>query len=562
MHQPYYREGLTGDYHLPWVYLHGIKDYTDMAAHLENNPNMRLVVNFAPVLLEQLDDYAVQIQASLERGQRTSDPLLNLLSGIEPIPEDAKAREKIISDCQRCYAPQMIEPYPVFHALVAWFGEQCHCFTEDEGHFALIYLNDQYFIDILVWYHLSWLGVSLKKLDAAQALLQKKCKYSLDDRRALLGIIHDALAGIIPRYKNLADRGQIELAMTPYGHPIVPLLNNFDNMRCALPDAQGPDTAAYPDGNQRARWHMAHGIELFEKYFENTPKGIWLSEGGVSSDAIQMLDEFDISWTASGEGVWRNSCTLSGCEEALVQNKRLLFKPFQYQSCQSRIFFRDDGLSDRVGFEYSKWDHTTAVADFSQNLENIAHFLGEEADQHVVSVILDGENAWEYYPNNGWDFLNALYASLSANPKVNTITFSEAAAKIPPKHMEKFCAGSWVYGTFSTWIGQTDKNRAWEYLIETKQTYDKIMATNRLSAEERQQAERQLAICEGSDWFWWFGDCNPSDSVKDFDNLFRVQLKSLYKLLGEPIPEKLNIPLSQGCNEVHIENAGTMRRNT
>jgi len=562
MHQPYYREGLNGDYRLPWVYLHAIKDYTDMAAHLENNPKMRLVVNFAPVLLEQLEDYAEQTAAFLAQGQKMADPLLNLLAGVSPIPEDIQAREQIISHCQRCHSPQMIDPYPAFKALVAWFGESCQCFSDDSEHSALLYLNEQYFIDLLVWYHLAWLGASLKDSDKVQQLLQKQCNYSLADRQVLVEIIHTALAGIIPRYKSLADSNQIELAMTPYGHPIVPLLNNFENMRCALPDAPSPESTAYPDGNNRARWHMQHGIKLFKKYFGRKPKGIWLSEGGVSPDAIQMLDEFDINWTASGEGVWRNSCTLSGCDEALIRNKRLLFKPFQFQSCQSRIFFRDDGLSDRIGFEYSKWDPQTAVADFNQNLENIAEFLGDEVNDHVVSIILDGENAWEYYPNNAQIFLDKLYQSLSHNPKINTTTFNDSANKVTPKQIDKFCPGSWVYGSFSTWIGQADKNRAWEYLIAAKQSYDKIINTPRLSAKEKQQAQRQLAICEGSDWFWWFGDCNPCESVNDFDQLFRLQLKSLYQLLGEAIPDKLDKPLSKGNQHANADNAGTMRRNT
>lgn len=562
MHQPYYREGLAGEYRLPWVYLHGIKDYTDMAAHLENNPQMRLVVNFAPVLLEQLDDYSQQIQAFLEQGTPMSDPQLNVLAGASPIPSDIKAREKIIRDCQRCHAPQMIDPYPAFHALVAWFKETCECFSEDESHFALLYLNDQYFIDVLMWYHLSWLGASLKSQAAVQILLEKQYNYSNSDRRTLLTIIHDALQGIIPRYKALADQGQIELAMTPYGHPIVPLLNNFENMRCALPNAPSPEVDAYPDGLARTRWHMKHGIDLFQHYFGRKPSGIWLSEGGVSPDAIQMLDEFDIQWTASGEGVWRNSCTLSGCDETLVQNKRLLFMPFQYQDYQSRVFFRDDGLSDRIGFEYAKWDVDAAVQDFNQNLDNINRFLGEDAGDHVVSVILDGENAWEYYPNNAQAFLDKLYKGLVANPLINTLTFSDAAAKLPVKTMEKFCAGSWVYGSFSTWIGQADKNRAWEYLIEAKQCYDKVIAAGTLTPEVRQQAEQQLAICEGSDWFWWFGDNNPSDSVNDFDQLFRLQLQSLYQLLNQPVPAKLSEPLSQNHPTAYSENAGTMRRNT
>jgi len=176
----------------------------------------------------------------------------------------------------------------------------------------------------------------------------------------------------------------------------------------------------------------------------------------------------------------------------------------------------------------------------------------------VVSVILDGENAWEYYPDNAFHFLGALYDHLSDSEQVNTITFSEALEVCPPQPLPALCPGSWVYGSFSTWIGEADKNRAWELLIEAKQTYDRVVTDKRFDAARLWQLERQLAICEGSDWFWWFGDYNPADSVSDFDRLFRLQLTNLYELLGEPAPPSLAQPISVGGGRA--DNAGTMRR--
>ena len=558
MHQPYYREGIGGDYLLPWVYLHAIKDYSDMAAHLEQHPKMRLTVNFAPVLLEQIDDYASQLATYLQHGSAMSDPLLNLLAGVTPVPADSKGRIQLIRECQRCNAATMIAPYPTFQSLVS-IGNRAIAEHETSPDLLLGYLNDQYFNDLLVWYHWSWLGYSLKQTAAAQQLQQKGRHFSTDDRRQLLEIIYDCLANLLPRYRALAERSQIELSMTPYGHPIVPLLNDFANMECAQPQAPSPEASHYPGGSDRSDWHMLQGVAIFQHHFGQTPNGVWLSEGGISPDALELLQKHNIRWTASGEGVWRHSRQHSQQESEGDEARRSLFTPNCYRDNTVQIFFRDDGLSDLIGFVYSNWDASDAVADFVQHLVNIADYLGEEAGNHVVSVILDGENAWEYYPDNGFHFLSQLYTALGQHQQLNPVTFEQASHALKPTELKEFCPGSWVYGSFSTWIGHDEKNRAWDYLVEAKHAYDRVMSEGKLSNEQRNRAVHQLAICEGSDWFWWFGDHNPADSVSDFDRLFRLQLKKLYQILGEAEPVCLDVPLSKGGG--HAENAGTMRRN-
>ena len=560
MHQPYYREGLAGAYHLPWVYLHGIKDYSDMAAHLERCPAMRAVVNFAPVLLEQLDDYAQQLDAMLKTSVPTQDHMLNFLAGIEPIPTDAAARLALIQACQRCHAPRMIHPHPTFHRLLRMIGA-----TDEAGigihgmQWHLSYLSEQYFLDLLTWYHLAWLGHSLKQTPLAQRLLTQEQDYSAVDRRELLSLMQGCLAGLIPRYRVLADRGQIELSVTPYGHPIVPLLNDFRNMRDAQPDAPAPTADGYPGGAERSRWHLQEGIAVFEHYFGRKPQGVWLSEGGVSRDALTQLDEFEIRWTASGEGVWRNSFAQSGSTDAELASKHSLFSPAQVDGTQTRLFFRDDGLSDLIGFKYCDWHSDDAVGDFIQHLENIAALWGDKADKKVVSVILDGENAWEYYPDNGHFFLDALYSALSKHTALRMTTFAEQAKNAPAIPLKELSAGSWVYGSFSTWIGSDDKNRGWDYLVAAKRAYDRVVAAGSLNSEQLALATRQLGVCEGSDWFWWFGDYNPAGSVSDFEQLFRTQLRMLYRLIGVVPPPQLEVELSHGGGRA--ANAGTMRRN-
>lgn len=560
MHQPWYQDGIDGEYRLPWVYLHAIKDYEDMVTHLESHPNMQVVVNFAPVLLEQLDDYANQLKGWLDEGQAMNDPMLNLLAGVTPIPLSPHERFQLLCDCQRANAEKMIDPYPAFKRLlepVSLMFPDGGCNEHDTG--SLQYLNSQYYIDVLVWYHIAWLGHTLKQTQTSEQLIEKAGMYDEADRRALLQLIYDCISQLIPRYRKLAEREQIELSMTPYGHPIIPLLNDMTNMRCAQPDAPMPENDNYPGGVERSRWHIQQGIDCFKKYFGLRPKGIWLSEGAISEDAVALVEEFGFKWTASGEGVWRNSMRLSEHDPEKVQSKRALFHPYVLQDHKTKLYFRDDGLSDLIGFEYSKMNSVEAADDLVKNLVNIADFLGKSADRHVVSVILDGENAWEYYPHNGYYFLDHLYQTLSNHKLVRATTFS-SLKKMKKHTLDKLCAGSWVYGSFSTWIGEPDKNRAWDRLVEAKRAYDDSLAAGVLDEQEREQATRQLAICEGSDWFWWFDEKNSSASVSDFDQLFRAQLKNLYRLLKLEVPENLELALSKGGG--NAENAGTMVRNT
>lgn len=556
MHQPAYRDELNGQYRLPWVYLHATKDYSDMAWHLEQHPDMRLVVNFSPVLLEQLSDYVRQVDTFIRQGTPMSDRMLNLLSGAIPIPETGKDRSKIISDCQRCNTTTMVEPWPEYKALIHYADTLNYKTRFSE----LSYFSEQYFYDLLTWYHLGWLGYGLKQDYRAKKLIAKGAYFTKADRRILMELIHECLQNIIPRYRALAERGQIELSMTPWGHPIIPLLHDFDNMNCSLPDAPHPKAESYPDGQQRARWHMQHGIEVFESHFGMKPHGVWLSEGGISQDAMALLEAFDIQWSASGENVWHNSARLSGMSEEDISNKRGLFRAYQPGQSGNRIFFRDDGLSDLIGFEYRHWDTEDAVANFSMHIHNINNFLGDEADQCVISMIMDGENAWEYFPDNASHFLNRLYTEITNNNTIEATTFNDAADHLPATRLDKICAGSWVFGTFSTWIGDKEKNHAWDLLVEAKHCYDHAISRPSLGKENIERATRQLAICEGSDWFWWFGDYNSAETVHDFDRLYRYQLRTLYQLLGLLPPSSLDIPISRGDHAFHSE-SGTMQRN-
>ena len=544
MHQPEYRDLQTGEFKLPWTYLHVIKDYVDMVAHLEAVPEAKAVINFAPILLEQIEDYANQVSGYLRNGVAITDPLLAAL--VAPtIPEEPEDRLRLVKDCMRANRERQINRYPAFVKLV----EMTEWLEQHYG--SLCYVNAQFIHDILVWYHLAWMGETVKLTDSRiKYLIEKGTCYSIHDRIEVVQIIGELLANVIRRYKVLARKGQIELSVTPYAHPIIPLLLDLNTTLEAMPDGDLPELNGYPGGEDRVKWHLEKGIQTFKRFFGAKPKGCWPSEGSVSQQTLKILSDFGFNWTASGGSVLRNSLNQPENNQPTG-----IHHPFKLKNTKTACFFRDDGLSDLIGFEYSKWHADDAIADLIHHLENIA---AHEPGDKVVSIIMDGENAWEYFPDNGYHFLSALYSRLANHPSIELTTFSECLkSKTLVKPLSKLVAGSWVYGTFSTWIGSSDKNRGWEMLGDVKYAFDKALATNRLTDKQIQQAELQLAVCEGSDWFWWFGDYNPGEAVSNFEQQFRLNLANLYRLLGEQPPAYLALSFTQGSGDPAM--GGAMR---
>jgi alpha-amylase/alpha-mannosidase (GH57 family) len=547
MHQPMYRDLISNHYYLPWTYLHGVKDYVDMAAHLEAVPGARAVVNFAPILLEQLADYAQQIDGFLTNGVALRDPVLSALA--QPVllssPEE---RLRQIHVSLRANEQHAIQRFPVY-AQLAVLARQAIEKPE-----LLAYLSESFFSDLVVWYHLAWLGETVRRGDTrVRELIEKGNGFTLHDRRTLLAIIGEQLQGLVPRYRRLADRGVVELSVSPYAHPILPLLLDFSSAHEALPEAPLPMQEHYPDGEARVHWHLQEAVTTFERHFGFKPAGCWPSEGGVSAAALSQLSSSGFRWAASGETVLANSLHRSG-HAPHAMKEAWLYSPYQLVDSKTCCFFRDDGLSDLIGFTYATWHADDAVANLVQHLESIADACRDHPDR-VVSIILDGENAWEYYPENGFYFLGALYRQLAQHPRLELTTYSDCLRQAPPKPLKTLVAGSWVYGTFSTWIGDHDKNRGWDMLVEAKRKYDSVAPG--LPPEQRARAEHQLAVCEGSDWFWWFGDYNPANTVSDFEQLFRQHLTNLYQLLHVEPPEYLAHTFTRGRGTPH--HGGTMR---
>jgi alpha-amylase/alpha-mannosidase (GH57 family) len=545
MHQPEYRDLETGEFKLPWTYLHVIKDYVDMVAHLEAVPDAKAVVNFAPILLEQIEDYSNQLNGFLHNRVAIKDPLLAAL--VAPnLPANTEYRLKLLHDCRKANRERQIHRYPVFRKLT----EMAEWVQEHQD--AVNYLNDQFIIDVLIWYHLAWMGETVKLTDdRVQRLIEKASNFSIDDRMELLEIIRDLISKVLYRYKSLALKGRIELSVTPYAHPIMPLMLNMHSALEAMPDAQLPVLENYPGGEERVKWQLNKGLQTFKHFFGFEPEGCWPSEGSVSDSTLKVLSEFGFKWAASGGNVLHNSL-----RAADIGSNESVYFPFRLQSTEIACFFRDDGLSDLIGFEYSKWHADDAVADLIKNLENIAKF---SESQSVVSIIMDGENAWEYFPENGYHFLRALYQRLAEHPSIELTTFSECLKQnVSIKSLPNLVAGSWVYGTFSTWIGDVDKNYGWDMLGDVKKAFDRAVESGKLSEQALAIAEKQLAVCEGSDWFWWFGDYNPGEAVSDFEQQYRLNLTNLYRLLGEDPPAYLALSFTQGSGAPAM--GGAMRR--
>lgn len=545
MHQPDYRDMVTGEYYFPWTYLHAIKDYVDMVAHLEAHPKAQAVFNFAPILLEQIEDYAHQIEDYLSRGKIIKDSLLAAL--VAPtLPKAGSATFLELSQkCLRSNRERIIDRFPAYAHLADTLAQ-----LENQPR-TQRYISEQFLADLLVWYHLGWMGETVRREDSRiKRLQEQEHEYSLEDRRELLLIIGEQLSSLGPRYRRLAERGQIELAMSPYAHPIVPLLLDLNSAREAMPDVSLPKAESYPGGEARARWHLQHGIDTFERFFGRRPRGCWASEGGLSDATLALLREAHFSWTATGDSVLHNSLhheDNAAISKELKAPGGCLHRAYEFADIPIKCFFRDDGLSDLIGFKYAIWHADDAVGDLLNHMENIAKTCTSRNDS-VISIIMDGENAWEYFPENAYYFLDALYERLSNHPSLELTTYSQILdhQKPTPAAVPHLVAGSWVYGTFSTWIGDQDKNRGWDMLCEAKHRVDQVLAGGGLTIEQVAQVEKQLALCEGSDWFWWFGDYNPAQSVSDFEHLFRRHLMNLYSLIDSPAPDYLCQSISKG----------------
>ena len=438
MHQPDYR--YLGAYLRPWTWLHAIKDYSDMAAHLENIPVARAVVNFSPVLMEQLLDYPARIRACLDHATPIRDEILDALAG--RMPEGAGPHSSMPSLMHSLLRVNEAMMKSRFAAYAHLHGETRQALAEGR------FLPRQQLDDLLVWYVLAWLGESLRGEKLPVALQEKAGSFTAADRYALLQLVGEVCGGLLPRYRALAEAGRVELSVTPFAHPILPLLQDMHCAQESMVDAPLP-SARYPGGTARCDWHITEAVRVFRQAFGQTPAGCWPAEGGVSEATVELLRQHGFSWTASGAKVLYNS--LADVVPGAHLHPWRLHTPAG-ESASPACFFRDDGLSDLIGFEYSKWAASDAVDDLVRRIEHLAAAnesanesaneayeaaAGGRGEEAVLSIIMDGENAWQYFPHNGSEFLSLLYQRLGSHPAIRLTTFSAVLPHLAPRPLAR-----------------------------------------------------------------------------------------------------------------------------
>jgi alpha-amylase/alpha-mannosidase (GH57 family) len=529
-HQPvYFKNPETGVYEKPWVRVHAAKDYLDMAAILQAYPQIHATFNITPSLIRQLDD--------ISAGAKD----LYWVHAEIPAEELSEEQKQFILDRFFDINPKIIDRFPRYQEL-SW--------ARGEG--AVTEWTAQDFRDLQVLFNLAWTDPDWLLTEPLSSLVAQGEGYTEEDKIVVFEEHLRLVQEVIPFHAELQRAGQIEVTMTPYAHPILPLLVDSESAHIALPDADLPTRFIY---GQDAVAQVELGVELYQDHFGMAPRGMWPAEGSVSERILSMVSNAGIRWMATDEDVLAGSLSeiadFTRDSDDTVQQADELYRPYAVQGAVGdpiAIIFRDHLISDKVGFEYSGTPGELAAADLIERLENIRERLNVEGagGSHLVTVLLDGENAWEYYDNDGKAFLHEMYRLLSESEDLVTVTPSEYLDALVAygedlRQIETLWAGSWIDGTFSTWIGEEEENQAWEYLRQTREALREAAAD--LDEDTLEQAMLLMYIAEGSDWFWWYGADQNSGSDESFDRQYRSYLEQIYTLIGEGVPDFVHVPI-------------------
>ncbi|HOU36028.1 MAG TPA: glycoside hydrolase family 57 protein [Candidatus Omnitrophota bacterium] len=506
-HQPYYKNLLTGQTDVPWVRLHGTKDYLDMVLMLKDYPAIKATFNLVPSLIEQIEDY---------QNRQVNDKFLDLsYKPVSALTHDE--RKFVVENFFMINRDKVIAFHPRYYEL--FFKAQA------KKHFT-----DQDILDLEVWFNLAWIDPYFReKMPQLQALVNKARFFSEEDKKAVLDAQMQILADILPGYRAFMDSKQIEVILSPYYHPILPLLYNTNLAKEANPKSTVPTVGfAYP---QDAKAQIASGVAQYIGKFNRQPAGMWPSEESVCEHIVPYFIESGIRWIVTDEAILFKSLRRK-------RDSKLLYQPHMLKREEGnlQVVFRDRNLSDLIGFTYPQWNAADAVNDFMYHLENISKaFRNKDV---LVTIALDGENAWEYYRNDGHEFLELLYSRLSEAKFVKTVTPGEYLQEFPAKaQIRRLAAGSWIYGEFSKWINNPYKNKGWEYLAIARAELQKMVDEGKPVSDK---AWKQMYIAEGSDWYWWFGEDYPGY----FDRLYRMHMSNFYTLINKPIPDYLTKPIT------------------
>lgn len=502
-----------------------------MAALLEEFPRIRANFNLVPSLLAQLDDYAAE-QADDRFVAVTLKPAAQL---------SFDDKSFLLQNFFMANWERMIDPHPRFRELLDKRGHSAG--TEDFPRLQAFF-HEADWRDLQVWFNLSWMDpLWLEREPWLAALRQKGMNFSEEEKRRLVERQRQLCGEVVPIHRRLQDRGQIEISATPFYHPILPLLCDTDAAHVATPDMALPRRFRHPED---AREQIRRAMEDHERRFGRPPRGFWPSEGSVSPEVAGLFMESGVRWIATDEAVLFRSET----RETLTRQD--LYQPWYLEQDGRRLnlFFRDHTLSDAIGFVYASWEPADAAKDFVQRLlkirDELAEPEGTNSSPHVVPIILDGENCWEYYRDDGLPFLRELYTLLSETPELETVLASDYLDRHPPTaRIDRLFSASWINGNFSIWIGHAEDNRAWDLLQKAREFYESQTAKNpslKIS-EAGRLAWEEILIAEGSDWCWWYGDDHSTMNDATFDWLFRKHLMNVYTLMGHKPPEELTLPI-------------------
>jgi alpha-amylase/alpha-mannosidase (GH57 family) len=531
-HQPYYPDDLTGENPMPWVRLHGVKDYYGMALHLLEVPEMRCTINLVPSLLVQLLAYTEK---------NATDRFLDVsrISAKDLTEQDGIF---LLDHFFMADPVHMIEPWPRF-----WELYQRRAFGTNSAREALRRFHERDLRDLQTLYNLAWIHPLAYAHDADLKQLRDKGKhYSEDDKNQVLDKQLGILKQIIPLHKKLVETGQVELTTTPFYHPILPLLFDKKLAREAMPDVKLPRyTGGYPED---AELHMRRAVKQHAELFGVPPRGMWPAEGSVCQAMLPLLAQHGIRWIATDEGILTQSTQgfVSRDGQGHVRNPSHLYRPYQVREGEHElgIVFRDHALSDMIGFHYQRSNGSDAAHDFVRHLRNIRQAVPAD-EPALVSVILDGENCWEHYPEGGVPFLRALYQLCARDRQIRPVKLGEYLETNPPRDtLPHLFAGSWIHHNYAIWIGHDEDNTAWDALHKTRE-HLKQRAQQMPASAKIQHAWEEIYIAEGSDWFWWYGDDHSSAQDALFDYLFRKHLQNVYLLLGEAPPAELSRPIKK-----------------
>lgn len=536
MHQPLYKDRLSGKYLLPWVRLHAIKDYLDMVQILDDFPKIRQTFNLVPSLIEQLEDYG--------HNQAVDDQLLLTIKAAENYTNEDKVY--ILSESFHANFDRQIKvhaPYLELYLRRKKLLSKARSFMD-----VLDKFSNQEYADMSAWMNLSWFDPLWQQTnDDLQQLLAQGKNFSQPQRQRIIEIERDLIRQIVPHYCRKQAERQIEVTTSPYYHPILPLLIDSNAARLPVPSVILPEKLFFHRDD--AIHQVKAGLSLYRDTMQKNSVGMWPSELSISPGALEIMASQGIKWVVADEALLCKTLNVGIDRDQYgnLNSAEILCQPYQVTVGDEKItvIFREVVLSNEISFSYGSKTAEEAATAMYMRLKHIQQRLFNWEREGIVLIALDGENCWETYEEDGGPFLREIYRRLSRDSSLNVCTVSDYLSRHPASmQLDKVESGSWVNADFHIWIGDPEKNRAWDLLAATRKFLADELAKNNFPSNVKKAAWEEIYAAEGSDWFWWFGEPNNSDHDPVFDQQFRLRLQNVYKILGQNYPPELDQPVA------------------